>query len=167
MHCFSIYTSAYQHFQCNILPLCFDFRCCGDSNKGFTYSQTAGVFGGHVEVDHILAHNDVWNPITIISNLTWSHRLQQTRINIWHTTHWTTTPCNYFLSQICSYYVVVNHISQLPQDKRIQHSQVQTLHPVTQTQDGSSGQTVLSAELVFDWWTTAKALTKPVKQEER
>lgn len=94
MHCFSIYMTAYQHFQCNILPLCFDFRCSGDSNKGFTYSQTAGVFGGHMEVDHILAHNDVWDPITIISNLTWSQRLQQTRIIIWHTTHWTTTPCN-------------------------------------------------------------------------
>lgn len=44
------------------------------SNKGLTYSLTAGVFGGHVEVDHILAHNDVWNPITIISNLTWPQR---------------------------------------------------------------------------------------------
>lgn len=37
--------------------------------KKFTYSLTAGVFGGDVEVDHVLTHDDVWNPITIVRNL--------------------------------------------------------------------------------------------------
>lgn len=38
--------------------------------KGFTYSLLAGVLGGHVEVYHVLAHNDIRNSVTIIGNLT-------------------------------------------------------------------------------------------------
>lgn len=42
----------------------------------FTYSLTAGVFGGHVEVNHVLSYNDVWNPVAIISNLIWTQIIE-------------------------------------------------------------------------------------------
>lgn len=41
----------------------------------YTHSLTAGVFGGHVEVNHVLSHNDVRNPVSIISNLTETHNI--------------------------------------------------------------------------------------------
>ena len=59
--------------------------------RGITYSLTAGVFGGHMEVDHILTHNDVWNPITIISNLAWQ-RSYSISGYVSHTTQCTSTP---------------------------------------------------------------------------
>lgn len=54
--------------------------------KKFTYSLTAGVFGGDVEVDHVLTHNDVWNPITIVSNLSRPQRpsvVNQPSVHVW------------------------------------------------------------------------------------
>lgn len=46
----------------------------------FTYSLTAGVFGRHMEVDHVLTNDDVRDPVAVISNLTWPQSSCELRV---------------------------------------------------------------------------------------
>lgn len=126
---------------CFTLPINTASKNTHESNRGFTYGLSAGVFGGHVEVDHILPHDDVRNPITIISNLTWPQKSYEISVNTSHTPH-----------TLQMYHCVC-------------HSQGRTLRPARWSQGGSSGRTAPSAEPGSGWWRDARAPIRPGRRK--
>lgn len=49
--------------------------------REWTHRQSAGVLGGDVEVDHVLAHDDVGNPVAVVGYLQQQHTPGGGRVN--------------------------------------------------------------------------------------